>query len=350
MKIRTATIGTNFIVDSFIKGARMDERFDYAAVYSRNQETASAFASKYGARRTFTSLQELAESPDIDAVYIASPNICHPSHAIMMMDHGKHVICEKPMAPSPSEAISMIEASRRNGVALIEAMKTTLLPNFRNVKEALGRIGRVRCYNSSFCQYSSRFAAFLQGGPVANVFNPAMKGGSLRDLGVYCIAPMVHLFGVPWDGEYTMEKMLDCVSVTPMMMLPGGCSDPSCAIDVQGSMVVSYPGMQATITWSKACDGAWGTQILGEDGTIEITKTSTMIAPRVRLRTGVGDAGLRKGTDEWEDLSTPTPDFMYPEVKEFFDLIESGKTESAINTHQRSLDTARIVDSLYRVG
>ena len=75
-----------------------------------------------------------------------------------------------------------------------------------------------------------------------------------------------------------------------------------------------------------------------------------MIAPRIRLRTGVGDAGLRKGTDEWEDLSTPTPDFMYPEVKEFFDLIESGKTESAINTHQRSLDTARIVDSLYRVG
>jgi predicted dehydrogenase len=229
-------------------------------------------------------------------------------------------------------------------------MKTTLLPNFRNVKEALGRIGRVRCYNSSFCQYSSRFAAFLSGGPVANVFNPAMHGGSLRDLGVYCIAPMIHLFGVPWEGEYTMEKMLEHVSVTPMMMTPGDSADPSQAIDVQGSMVVSYPGMLATVTWSKACDGAWGTQILGEDGTIEIAKTSTMISPRIRLRSGVGDAGLRKGTDEWEDLSTPTPDFMYPEVKEFFDLIESGRIESTVNTHQRSLDTARIVDSLYRAG
>ena len=328
----------------------MDERFDYAAVYSRSQETASAFASKYGVGRTLTSLQELAESPDIDAVYIASPNICHPTHAIMMMDHGKHVICEKPMAPSPSDAMSMIEASRRNRVALMEAMKTTLLPNFKNVREALGRIGRVRCYNSSFCQYSSRFAAFLKGGPAQNVFNPAMKGGSLRDLGVYCIAPMVHLFGVPWAGEFTMENMLDCVSVTPMMMTPGGCGDPSQAVDVQGAMVVSYPGMQATITWSKACDGSWGTQILGEDGTIEIAKTSTMISPRIRLRSGVGDADLRKGADEWEDLSTPTPDFMYPEVKEFFDLIESGRIESATNTHQRSLDVVRIMDSIYREG
>ena len=73
-KVRFGVVGTNFISDWVIAGARQDERFELVAVYSRTQETADAFASKHNIPYTFTSLEEMAKSPLIDAVYIASPN------------------------------------------------------------------------------------------------------------------------------------------------------------------------------------------------------------------------------------------------------------------------------------
>ena len=76
-KVRFGVVGTNFISDWVIAGARQDERFELVAVYSRTQETADAFASKHNIPYTFTSLEEMAKSPLIDAVYIASPNFLH---------------------------------------------------------------------------------------------------------------------------------------------------------------------------------------------------------------------------------------------------------------------------------
>ena len=97
-KLRFAIIGTNFISDWIIAGGRQDQRFEVAAVYSRSQATASAFALKHSIPHTFTSLDALATSDLVDAVYIASPNSLHATQSILMMRHGKHVLCEKPFA------------------------------------------------------------------------------------------------------------------------------------------------------------------------------------------------------------------------------------------------------------
>ena len=91
-KVRFGVVGTNFISDWVIAGARQDERFELVAVYSRTQETADAFASKHNIPYTFTSLEEMAKSPLIDAVYIASPNFLHASQSILSMSYGKHVL------------------------------------------------------------------------------------------------------------------------------------------------------------------------------------------------------------------------------------------------------------------
>ena len=91
-KVRFGVVGTNFISDWVIAGARQDERFELVAVYSRTQETADAFASKHNIPYTFTSLEEMAKSPLIDAVYIASPNFLHASQSILCMSYGKHVL------------------------------------------------------------------------------------------------------------------------------------------------------------------------------------------------------------------------------------------------------------------
>ena len=101
--IRFATIGSNFIVDQMLDAAGHCPGFAYEAVYSRTQQRAGEFAAKYGVSKTYTSLDALAGDNHVDAVYIASPNLCHKEQAIALMRAGKHVLCEKPMAICESD-------------------------------------------------------------------------------------------------------------------------------------------------------------------------------------------------------------------------------------------------------
>jgi len=195
-KIRFGMVGTGFIADWVLAGARQDARFEAAAICSRNQATADAFAAKHGIPHTFTSLEEMARSPLVDAVYIASPNALHASQSILCMSGGKHVLCEKPLASNAREARAMIEAARRYGVVLMEAMIATLNPNFRIVREQLPRLGTIRRYFASYCQYSSRYDKFREG-VVLNAFDPSLSNGAMMDIGVYTVYPMVALFGRP---------------------------------------------------------------------------------------------------------------------------------------------------------
>ena len=102
--IRFAIVGTNWITRQFIDAAHESGRFRLSAVYSRSQQQADAFAADYACPLTFTSLEALAACPDINAVYIASPNALHCEQALLFMAHGKHVICEKPLASTLREA------------------------------------------------------------------------------------------------------------------------------------------------------------------------------------------------------------------------------------------------------
>lgn len=341
-KIRFATIGSGAIVESFLQGALFDERFEYAAVYSRTAERGGEFAAKYGVSKVYTSLEALANDSEIDAVYIASPNVCHAPQTIMMMNQGKHVLCEKPIAPSYSEALGMIECARKNGVALMEAMKTTLLPNFFAIRDALPKIGKVFRYTAQFCQFSSRFKSFLSGESVPNVFNPQMKGGALLDLGVYGIAPLIHLFGMP-----------DRVQRSEVRMAPGGeivGSDDVRGIDIQGTILLSYPQMEGVVYYSKASDSYLPLEIQGEKGCIVVSKLSQMTSPRIKYRPNVserrpGAPALTYDDSVEEDISRPTFDGnMYYEVKEFIDMIEEGRIESAENSFERSLDVLRVCE------
>ena len=171
-KIRFGVVGTNFITDWVIAGAREDERFELVAVYSRTQETADAFATKHQIPYTFTSLEEMAQSPLIDAVYIASPNFLHASQSILCMKHGKHVLCEKPFASNAREVKEMIAVSREYNVTLMEAMKPTLTPNFRAVRENIHKLGTIRRYFSCYC--------YLYVVPDGRTVRSPAKGGSDR--------------------------------------------------------------------------------------------------------------------------------------------------------------------------
>ena len=243
-KVRFGVIGTNFITDWVIAGARQDERFELVAVYSRRQETADAFAAKHQIPYTFTSLEEMAKSPLIDAVYIASPNFLHAEQSILCMKHGKHVLCEKPFASNAWEVREMIAASAKYDVTLMEAMKPTLTPNFRSVRENLGRLGTIRRYFSCYCQYSSRYDKFKEG-VVLNAFRPELSNGAMMDIGIYTVYPMVVLFGRP--------KKIDASGI----VLSSGA-------DGQGAVNFEYEGMNATVLYSKIANSSLPTEIQGD--------------------------------------------------------------------------------------
>ena len=326
-KIRFGVVGTNFITDWVIAGAKQDERFELAAVCSRTQERANEFAAKYDIPYTFTSLEEMAASPLIDAVYIATPNYLHASQSILCMKHGKHVLCEKPMASNAYEVKQMIAASRQYGVTLMEAMKPTLTPNFRVLREALPKAGVIRRYFASYCQYSSRYDKFKEG-IVLNAFKPELSNGAMMDIGVYTVYPMVVLFGRP-----------NKISASGVVLSTG--------TDGQGAVNFEYEGMNATVLYSKIANSSLPTEIEGEDGNFMLDKINQINRVTWQARP-VASSGKGPLTPV-EDISAVTDkDEYYYEVAEFINLVQAGKLESEVNSHENSLITIEIIDEVRR--
>lgn len=326
-KIRFGVIGTNFITDWVIAGAKQDERFELVAVCSRTQERANEFAAKYDIPYTFTSLEEMAASPLIDAVYIATPNYLHASQSILCMKYGKHVLCEKPMASNAYEVKQMIAASRQYGVTLMEAMKPTLTPNFRVLREALPKAGVIRRYFASYCQYSSRYDKFKEG-IVLNAFKPELSNGAMMDIGVYTVYPMVVLFGRP-----------NKISASGVVLSTG--------TDGQGAVNFEYEGMNATVLYSKIANSSLPTEIEGEDGNFMLDKINQINRVTWQARP-VASSGKGPLTPV-EDISAVTDkDEYYYEVAEFINLVQAGKLESEVNSHENSLITIEIIDEVRR--
>ncbi|KAF0825227.1 Gfo/Idh/MocA family protein [Cytobacillus firmus] len=316
--VRFGIVGTNWITERFLKAALQAEDFQLTAVYSRTEEKAKKFAGNYGVERTFTDLQTMAASGEIDAVYIASPNSLHAEQAIIFMKHNVHVLCEKPIASNIKELQTMIAAARENNVLLMEALKSTFMPNFLAVKENLHKIGQVRRYFASYCQYSSRYDAYRQG-TVLNAFNPEFSNGSIMDIGIYCIYPLVALFGKPEEIKAAGYKL-------------------ESGVDGEGSIVLKYPDMDAVIMYSKITNSSLPAEIQGEEGNIVIDKISTPEKVELHYRNG-----------EKEDLTQDQlSDSMYYEAKEFIRLVQAGKTESDINSFANSMITMEIIEEARR--
>ncbi len=326
-KIRFGVVGTNFITDWVIAGAREDERFELVAVCSRTQERADEFAAKHRIPYTFTSLDEMAASPLIDAVYIASPNYKHAEQSIVCMNHGKHVLCEKPLASNAREVREMIAASEANHVTLMEAMKPTLTPNFKALREALPKAGVLRRYFSAYCQYSSRYDKFKEG-IVLNAFNPELSNGAMMDIGIYTIYPMVVLFGRP-----------NRITASGIVLSSGA--------DGQGAVNFDFDGMNATVLYSKIANSSLPTEIEGENGNLTADRINQI--RRITWQPRPIAASGKSKQPPMEELTVPTDhDEYYYEVAEFIDLILAGQRESAVNSHQNSLITIEIIDEVRR--
>lgn len=313
--IRFGVIGTNFITEKFIEAGNQHNGFRLTAVYSRSENKAQDFAASHGATHTFTSIEKMVESGEVDAVYIASPNALHAEQAKICMKNGKHVLCEKSMASNVREVKEMIETAQENDVLLMEAVKSTLMPGFVTLQSHLHKIGKIRRYVGNFCKYSSRYDAYKDG-TVLNAFNPELSNGSLMDLGVYGIYPMVVLFG------------------EPLSMKANGVRLES-GVDGEGSLLAGYDEMEGVVMHSKIVHSYSPSEIQGEEGSVIIPNISEPQNIYIRY-----NDGREEQIDTEADSFAP----MYYEVEEFIQLIEQGKTESNVNSLHHSLAVARILE------
>ncbi|NMS88395.1 Gfo/Idh/MocA family oxidoreductase [Clostridioides difficile] len=325
-KVRFGIIGTSNISKIFLKAASRIKEFELIAVYSRDLEKAKEFGEPYGASIFFDNLEQMAKSNDIDAIYIASPNAIHSKQALTCLKYKKHVLCEKSLASNLKEVRLMIETARDNNVLLMEAMRITCVPNFKAVKENLYKIGKIRRYFGSYCQYSSRYDKY-KNGIIENAFKKELSNGALMDIGVYCIHPMVNLFGAP--------KSVKAIS----HILQTG-------VDGEGSAIFQYDEMDAIIQYSKIANSHIPSEIQGEEGSIIIERLNLFEKAIIKYRDGrEEDISILK---EKEEEKPREIEGMYYELMEFISLINNNKMESNINSHENSTIVMELMDEIRR--
>ena len=270
--VRFATVGTSMISDNFIEALNASPDAAYRGTFSRNAERAAAFTAEHGGDLPFSSLEAVAASPEVDAVYIASPNALHCEQALACIEAGKHVLMEKPVCSNRSEAKRLFAAAGKRGVVAMEAMRPLHDPAFLAVKDALPRIGRIRRASLRFGKYSSRYDDVLAGRQT-NIFDARLASGALMDIGVYTVEPMVELFGAP-DAVVCASALVD----GEHWGQTGG------AIDAAGTILARYPGMVVELSYSKTTNDLLKSQIEGELGSILVDKISAPAEVEVHLR------------------------------------------------------------------
>ena len=191
-KVNWGILGTAKIAaDRLIPAFHESKISDLVAVASRHEDRAMEFADQHQIPRTYGSYDELLADNSIDAVYIPLPNHLHREWAIRAMDAGKNVLCEKPLSTSTDDGIAMFEACEKNNVLLMEGFMYRFHPQTQRVRELLaqGTIGQPH-----LIRVAHSFPLILQDRNDDFRWNKEFGGGSLADVGVYCVDTARHLF------------------------------------------------------------------------------------------------------------------------------------------------------------
>lgn len=191
-KINWGIIGLGNIANLFASDLQLSDRSILRGVASRSHEKAQGFGKQFNAEKCYGSYKELADDPEIDVIYIATPHSFHFEQTLMCLEMGKAVLCEKPMGIHADETEKMIEAARTRGLFLMEGMWTRFIPATVKMLELLeqGAIGDLLFINADFGFKSDA-------GPESRLYNKALGGGSLLDIGIYPVYLSLLTLGIP---------------------------------------------------------------------------------------------------------------------------------------------------------
>lgn len=264
-KIRWAVLGWARIArKEVIPAIRRTGNSEFYALASRNKDHLNQCRTEYGCEKLYDNYLDALKDPSVDAVYIPLPNSMHKEWAIAAARHGKHVLCEKPLALTSGECQEMIEAAKAGNVLLMEAFMYRYTDRIARVRELLdqGVIGPVKSISSSFRFNLDR----------ANTIKVQRElgGGALYDVGCYPV------------NFVNMVTGSEPVSVAAESILENG-------VDIIFSGVLKYAeGVVATVSGGFNSFRRVYSEIVGTQGILEVPDTFMGNAGSIRLITAEG--------------------------------------------------------------
>ncbi|MBF4462972.1 MULTISPECIES: Gfo/Idh/MocA family protein [unclassified Rathayibacter] len=316
--MRWGVLAPGSIAGSFVDALQKHTRQRVVAVGSRSLERAQRFAGRFGIDRASAGYEAVVDDPEVDVVYIASPHSEHARHALLAIAAGKHVLVEKPFAPTPGEAEMIVHAARDAGVFAMEAMWMRYLPHMDVVRQLLadGAVGTP-------VLVSADFGAAFAFDPSSRIFDPALAGGGLLDVGVYA------------------SSFVSMVAGTPQSTVVAG-SLASTGVDATATIVGSHAsGVQSVATSTVLADTRHAASVAGSEGRIDVH-------PSFWTPSGVT---LTRGSESasWNDGSAlQGGEGLAWEALHLAQYVAEGRTESPLHPLDEVVHVVRTLDDARR--
>jgi predicted dehydrogenase len=312
--IRWGILGTGNIAGQFAQGLTSLDDAELVAVGSRSQESADSFGDRFGVPRRHGSYEALASDPLVDAVYIGTPHSLHKENTIMCLKAGKAVLCEKPFAINAAETREMIAVARERKLFLMEAVWSRFLPLLVKLRELLaeGAIGEVRMLYADF-----GFRASVN--PESRLFNPALGGGALLDVGIYPVSLAHMILGKP-------NRIAALAEIGET------------GVDEQGAMILGFPkGELALLSTAIRTSTPHEATILGTKGSIRLER-EWWHGTKLTLQRG-------DGAPEQLDLPFEGNGYNY-EAAEVGRCLREGRLESDVIPLDETLEVMETLDAI----
>ncbi len=313
--LRWAVLAPGRIAGAFVHAISRHTRQRVVAVGSRSRERAEAFARVNGIERAYSSYEQLVADRAVDVVYVASPHSEHRSQALLAIEAGKPVLVEKAFARNAVEAQEVVAAAGAQGVPAMEAMWTRFLPQTDVIRQLLqdGALGEV-------CTVLADHGQHFDPDPAGRLFNPALAGGALLDLGVYPVSFASFVLGDP-------------------AQIVGAGSLTATGVDAQVSMVLSAGGAQACLNTTLLARTPTTASISGDRARLEIS--GPFYAPGVLTLTCNDDRRLIRDADPISGHLG-----LCFEAAHLATLIAEGATESPLLPAAETVAVLRTMDAV----
>jgi predicted dehydrogenase len=314
-KVRWAILGAGKIAHSFAKDFKAVNHAELVAVAASDKIRAETFAKEYNLPLAY-SYEELYNSNEADAVYIATTHNFHYEQCVQCMEHGKNVLCEKPITLNDKQFKELARLSNEKKVFLMEAMWTYFLPAVIKAKEWLqeGKIGTLKVIEANF-------GFPMEKNFTGRMYNIELAGGALLDLGVYPIA----------FSAYFMDKKPETITASGVLTNTG--------VDERTGVILQYGDATAALFNSMVNIMANKGMLYGEKGYIEIPDF-------YKATTAILYDDYHNVLEKFEDDRT-TKGYNY-EIQHATDAILQHKTESDIMPHSRSNELQEIMTEVRR--
>jgi xylose dehydrogenase (NAD/NADP) len=243
-RIRFGFLSTANINRLVLAGARESDQVEVAAVGSRDQARADAYAQEHGIPRAHGSYEALLADSDVDAIYVSLPNSMHVEWSIKALEAGKHVLCEKPFDKDPAEVERAFDAAERSGRFLMEAFMWRHNPQTKRLQAlvAEGAVGTLRLVRASF--------GFALDDSSNIRLRADVDGGSLMDVGCYCVSGSRLLGGEPERviGEQVVGETEVDVRMAGTLRFAGDVvAQFDCGLDVASRDELEVIGSEASL-------------------------------------------------------------------------------------------------------